>query len=161
MITESEIEDAFLGMFEDAGFHGIEILVRQAEPWQVIDGIKFRSMTVRAYKGKQDPCHERHQAVMYKGPWKQVTDDDGHTLLRGQRIDVCDKTCHILADPAGPYAGQTVAIEPYNTVPPEHAKPIPCTGSTIRHPRQTKGENYYETPPSHSDCCTPGTSGLC
>jgi len=45
-------EDEFLQMFETAGFHGVEILSRQAEPWQVIDGIEFRSLTVRAYKGK-------------------------------------------------------------------------------------------------------------
>lgn len=71
-------EDEFLQMFEAAGFYGIEILSRQADPWQVIDGIEFRSLTVRAYKGKQGECLERNQAVVYKGPWKQVVDDDGH-----------------------------------------------------------------------------------
>ncbi len=46
-------EDEFLEMFEQAGFYGIEILVRQDEPWQVIDGIEFRSVTVQAFKGKE------------------------------------------------------------------------------------------------------------
>ena len=79
-------EDEFLTMFEEAGFYGIEILQRQTEPWQVIDGIEFRSLTVRAYKGKEGVCLERNQAVIYKGPWKQVIDDDGHTLCRGERM---------------------------------------------------------------------------
>lgn len=51
-------EDEFLEMFERAGFYGIEILVRQDEPWQVIDGIEFRSVTVQAFKGKEGPCIE-------------------------------------------------------------------------------------------------------
>ncbi len=76
-------EDVFLNMFEQAGFYGVEILARQAEPWQVIDGVEFRSVTVRAFKGKDGPCWERNQAVVYKGPWKAVQDDDGHTLYRG------------------------------------------------------------------------------
>ncbi len=32
-------EDAFVEMFAQAGFYGMEILSRQSEPWQVIDGI--------------------------------------------------------------------------------------------------------------------------
>ena len=64
-------EDEFLEMFEDAGFYGVEIVARQSEPWQTIDGIEFRSLTIRAYKGKQGECLERNQAVVYKGPWKR------------------------------------------------------------------------------------------
>jgi|GEM_PF-2763752 len=52
-------EDRFLEMFEQAGFYGIEILTRQEKPWQVIDGIEFRSATVRAFKGKEGPYLER------------------------------------------------------------------------------------------------------
>jgi len=44
-------EDRFLQMFEEAGFHGIEILERASEPWRVVEGTAFRSMTVRAFKG--------------------------------------------------------------------------------------------------------------
>src|SRR5690606_23936369 len=42
-------EDEFLAAFEDAGFYGVEIVARQSEPWAVIEGIEFRSMTVRAF----------------------------------------------------------------------------------------------------------------
>ncbi len=154
-------EDRFLQMFEEAGFYGVEILSRAAEPWQVIDGVEFRSMTVRAFKGKEGACLERHQAVVYQGPWKQVRDDDGHVLNRGQRMAVCDKTFQIMTDPVGPYAGQVIPVLPRQTVPPEQAQPFDCRGVRVRHPRQTKGVDYHETRTEEGQPpCVPG-SGCC
>ena len=43
-------EDRFPLMFEDAGFDRTEILSREEKPWQFIDGVEFRSMTVCATK---------------------------------------------------------------------------------------------------------------
>ena len=79
-------EDLLLAAFEKAGFYGIQILKRDQKPWQTIEGIEFRAVTVAAHKGKEGPCLERQQAVIYKGPWRSVTDDDGHTLYRGEDI---------------------------------------------------------------------------
>lgn len=154
-------EDRFLQMFEEAGFYGVEILSRADQPWQVIDGVEFRSLTVRAFKGKEGACLERNQAVIYKGPWKQVRDDDGHVFCRGQRMAVCDKTFQIMTDPAGPYAGQVVPVFPRIPVPMEQAQPFDCHGSRVRHPRQTKGLEYHETRTADGKpACTPG-SGCC
>jgi len=50
-------EDLFIKMFENAGFKQVEIITRQSEPWQVINGFEFRSMTVKAYKQKQEKNH--------------------------------------------------------------------------------------------------------
>ena len=146
-------EDEFLEMFERAGFYGIEVLVRQDEPWQVIDGIEFRSVTVQAFKGKEGPCIERNQAIIYKGPWKCVCDDDGHTLYRGLRMAVCDKTFGILTRPNGPYAKDITGIEPITEVPPAEAAPFNCEKNALRHPRQSKGLEYHETKTIQSDCC--------
>jgi SAM-dependent methyltransferase len=85
-------EDAFLDAFDRAGFYGMEIVKRDEKPWRTIQGVEFRSITVVAYKGKQGPCWERKQAVIYRGPWRKVIDDDGHVLERGKRMAVCDKT---------------------------------------------------------------------
>ena len=149
-------EDEFPAMFERAGFHGMQILGRQQEPWRVIDGIEFRSMTVRAFKGKQGPCLERHQAVIYNGPWKKVTDDDGHTLLRGRRMAVCDKTYNIYTDPNGPYADQVDPVPPRNAVPLDDAQTFNCQGSAVRDPRQTKGLDYKATHINDTAPCDPG-----
>lgn len=146
-------EDEFLTMFEEAGFYGIEILQRQTEPWQVIDGIEFRSLTVRAYKGKEGVCLERNQAVIYKGPWKQVIDDDGHTLCRGERMAVCDKTFQILTNPEGPYSKDFISIEPYKEIDLETAKEFNCKTNTIRHPQETKGQDYQLTMANADSCC--------
>jgi len=154
-------EDRFLEMFEEAGFYGIEILSRGERPWQVIDGVEFRSMTVRAFKGKEGPCLERNQAVIYRGPWKQVRDDDGHTFHRGQRMAVCDKTFRIMTDPAGPYARNIVPVPPLSDVPLDEALAFDCHGSAVRHPRQTKGMDYRQTQQAAGPaCCTP-ESGCC
>ena len=76
-LTESD----FLKAFETAGFHGIELVKFETEPWQTIEGIEFRSVTVQAFKGKQGPCREQRQAVIYQGPYKCVLDDDGHVTI--------------------------------------------------------------------------------
>jgi arsenite methyltransferase len=149
-------EDAFLQMFEAAGFHGIEILVRQPDPWQVVAGIEFRSITVRAYKGKQGDCWERNQAVVYKGPWKTVQDDDGHILHRGQRMAVCDKTFHLYTNPDSPYASSLIPILPHTTIPLKSAMAFDCSRDRLRHPQETKGANYQATiPAAESGCCGP------
>jgi len=153
-------EDRFIEMFERAGFYGIEILERQDQPWQVIDGIEFRSMTVQAFKGKEGPCWERYQAVIYKGPWKFVRDDDGHTLYRGQRMAVCDKTYKILTDPNGPYARDIIPVPPYEEIPLEEAPPFDCKRTGTRHPRETKGLDYRITRTvDDGPCC--GPDGCC
>ena len=152
-------EDELLRRFEDAGFYGIEILERAEAPWQVIDGIEFRSLTVRAYKGKEGPCLERNQAVIYKGPWKQVRDDDGHLLKRGERMAVCDKTFRLYTDPNGPYAGMFEPVPPRREIPIEEAAPFACQSGATRSPRATKGEAYDETRLAEGDAC--GPEGCC
>ena len=150
-------EDQFLKMFEDAGFYGIEILTREETPWQVVDGIEFRSMTIRAFKGKEGRCWERKQSVVYQGPWKQVLDDDGHLLCRGERMAVCDKTYQILTNHQGPYAKSIIGIPPYEDIPLDSATEFNCKGKAIRHPQETKGENYRLTEVKETeDCCSPG-----
>lgn len=150
-------EDLFLKAFEEAGFYGIEIVERQAEPWTVVEGIEFRSLTVRAYKGKDGPCLERRQAVIYQGPWKAVVDDDGHELRRGERMAVCDKTFQIYTRP--PYAGQIIPVPPFVAVPIESAEAFDCSNNDNRAPRETKLGAETGAKPANSlpanDCCGP------
>jgi arsenite methyltransferase len=152
-------EDEFLRAFETAGFYGVQILKRAEKPWQVIYGIEFRSITVAAYKGKQGPCLEREQAVIYRGPWKAVIDDDGHTLQRGERMAVCDKTFRLYNDEHGPYAADIIPIEPYGEIPLEQAGQFACNKNARRHPRETKGLGYDVTQMSDGPAC--GPDGCC
>ena len=115
-------EEAFLKAFEDAGFYGITLEKRDAEPWRVVEGIAFRSVTVIAYKGKEGPCWDHGQAVIYKGPWKEIVDDDGHVLHRGMPTAVCEKTFQIYC--REPYAHQFEYLAP--EVPPVEILPFAC-----------------------------------
>jgi ubiquinone/menaquinone biosynthesis C-methylase UbiE len=144
-------EREFLRAFEAAGFHGIAVDKRDAEPWQTVEGIEFRSVTVTAYKGKEGPCLERNQAVIYKGPWSSVTDDDGHVLERGVPVAVCDKTFKIYT--SEPYAADIVPVPPRNEVPIEAAGAFDCTRPSGRDPRETKGMEYRATTEPAAQCC--------
>jgi arsenite methyltransferase len=146
-------ESGFLAAFEAAGFHGIRILERQSEPWRTVAGIEFRSLTVEAFKGKEGPCLERRQAVIYKGPFREVLDDDGHRLRRGERYAVCDKTFRLFQQE--PYRPFFAAVEPLTAVPLAEAPPFDCSRTAPRHPRETKGQDYQITTETQA-CCEPG-----
>ena len=157
-------EDEFMAEFERAGFSGLEIVKRESEPWQTVEGIEFRSVTVVAYKGTIGPCLERNQAVIYKGPFKQVVDDDGAIYERGQKMAVCDKTFNTLKQQ--PYKDLFCPIEPRVEIPLDQAKLFDCGPSNqagslgtktpmVRTARQTKGADYKET-----SCCDTD-SGCC
>jgi arsenite methyltransferase len=149
-------EAGFLAAFERAGFYGIALDKYDPQPWKTIRGIQFRSVTVTARKGKQGPCWEQHQAVIYKGPWRRVEDDDGHTLVRGQRMAVCEKTYRLLT--AEPYAAQIVPVPPLKK-PDGRPKRFSCGQNAIRPPAETKGKRYRKTE-NLAAACTPG-SGCC
>ena len=117
-----------------------------------MDGIEFRSVTVVAYKGKQGPCLERNQSVVYRGPFRKVEDDDGHAYFRGERMAVCDKTFRLLQ--RAPYSGMFDPIEPLQEIPLEDARPFDCRRSARRDPRETKGTDYDATSESIGPCCS-------
>ena len=148
-------EEEFLRAFEEAKFHGIRIEELSTEPYRIVEGIEFRAITVTAHKGKEGPCIERNQAVVYRGPWKQVVDDDGHTLERGARTAVCDKTFTLYSQP--PYAGQFILVPPRQEVALESAGVFDCARDHRRSPRETKGAEFKVTALS-SSVCGPGSS---
>ena len=156
-ISGALTEEAFLAAFVDAGFYGARILERQREPWRTIAGIEFRSMTVEAFKGWAGPCLERKQAVIYRGPFKEVLDDDGHRLVRGQRAAVCDKTYQIYG--REPYAEQFEFVDPLELIALEDAEPFDCSRAVSRHPSETKGLDYDVSTEASGSVC--GPEGCC
>ena len=144
-------DDLFLEAFEEAGFYGITILARQEEPWRTVEGIEFRSMTVEAYKGKEGPCWDQKHAVLFRGPFRQVEDDDGHVLRRGVRTAVCEKTYRIYSQE--PYRSHIELIPPRTLIPLEEASAFPCAkGALRRHPKETKGQGYRITTEAQNIC---------
>jgi SAM-dependent methyltransferase len=149
-------ESELLHVLERAGFYGIAVDVWNAEPFQVVDGIEFRSVTVTATKGKEGPCYEANQAVIYRGPWSEVKDDDGHVLRRGERVAVCAKTYEILT--RDPYADCVIPVPGRTPIPEAERALFDCSRTALRDPRETKGEAYRLTTTA-SEGCEPG--GCC
>jgi ubiquinone/menaquinone biosynthesis C-methylase UbiE len=144
-------EFAFLDAFEQAGFYGVEILSRQDEPWTTVEGIEFRSVTVRAFKPQEGPRLDYHQAVIYNGPWRSVTDDEGNVLRRGVRTAVCGKSYQMYS--RAPYAACLTPVSPYTEVSDAQARSFDSKGSPIRSPRVTKGVGYRTTQLPTAPCC--------
>ncbi|MCG8588991.1 MAG: methyltransferase domain-containing protein [Proteobacteria bacterium] len=144
-------ERELLQHLEEAGFHGIAIDKWESEPFAVAEGIEFRSVTITAHKGKEGPCLEANQAVVYRGPWKQVEDDDGHVLRRGERTAVCAKTLALYT--REPYAQDIIGIEPRVPVPEDERAPFDCSRDARRDPRETKGGSYRATQRNEGGCC--------
>lgn len=150
-------EDRFLEAFVEAGFHGVQIVKRQVEPWRTVEGIEFRSLTVVAYKDRPERQADCRQAVVYRGPFVEVRDEEGRRYRRGVRTAVSSATLHRLARP--PYAGMFDAIEPREPVAPADAPLFDRPAGALRDPRETKGADYRATDSSSDSCC--GDSGCC
>ncbi len=152
-ISGALTEEGFLQAFSEAGFYGIQILQRDEKPWQTVEGIEFRSVTIEAFKGKQGPCFERNQAVIYRGPFREVLDDDNHRMERGVRYAVCDKTYNLYRK--APYRDFFEFVEPLTDIPLENARPFDCSRTARRHAKETKGQDYKATAVA-SSCCDGG-----
>jgi arsenite methyltransferase len=153
-ISGALTEDGFLQAFEHAGFYGIQILKRDTQPWRTVQGIELRSVTIEAFKGKQGECFERNQAVIYRGPFKEVLDDDNHRMERGKRYVVCDKTYNLYKK--APYREFFEFVNPIVDIPLVEARRFDCSRTSLRHPKETKAQDYSATTEANGKCCDGG-----
>lgn len=142
---EKEFLDAFLA----AGFVAVSYDKWEAEPWQVVEGIEFRSATLTAVKPEGSECMDVGQAVIYRGPYTQVSDEEGHVFPRGERIAVCERTFRFLT--TGPYKDDFIGISP--AVPQEPVTWCAPAG-TRRPPQETKGGIHRGGSCVESGCCS-------
>lgn len=128
-------EKAFAQAFLDAGFIGVAYDKWDEQPWQVVEGIEFRSVTLTAYKPVNTPALDGHQAVIYKGPFKEVCDDYGRHYPRGERVAVSERFFENLTQ--GAYAEHFIGIEPQE--PPAQKQGFCEQPGTLRPVSVTKG----------------------
>ncbi len=127
-------EHAFLQGFVDAGFAAVKLDKWADRPWRVVDGIEFRAVTVTAVKPQGSECIDYGHAVIYKGPFEKVYDEEGHVYCRGQRMAVCERTFRFLTE--GPLKENFIGIAPAKI---GAGKPWCAPPGTLRSPAQTKG----------------------
>lgn len=130
-------EKAFLDAFVEAGFVGVGYDKWQAEPWRTVGGIEFRAVTLVAAKPAGGARVDRGHAVIYRGPFAEVRDDEGHVFPRGERMAVCAGTYRLLTE--GPYADDFVGIPP----PADAGERTWCAPPGARRPAAgTKGGRH-------------------
>jgi MoaA/NifB/PqqE/SkfB family radical SAM enzyme/SAM-dependent methyltransferase len=84
-------QEELLTFLEEAGFYGLHILKKTL--WKEVEHIPFYSVTVRGYKyEKQAGCRFIGQRAVYLGPFKGVTDEEGHYFPRGVAVEICSDT---------------------------------------------------------------------
>jgi arsenite methyltransferase len=140
-------EHDFLQAFVNAGFITVSYDKWEAQPWQVVEGIEFRSVTITAIKPENEPCLDKGHAVIYRGPFAEVYDEDGHVYYRGQRMAVCERTYRLLISDA--YGEQFIGIAPAVNNP---GKPWDCATGTVRNVSETKGSLHQNSCQS-AGCC--------
>ncbi|GAA5315094.1 MAG: methyltransferase domain-containing protein [Candidatus Pelagadaptatus aseana] len=139
-------EQEFMQAFIDAGFVGVRYDKWEAEPWQVVEGIEFRSVTLTAIKPSRDNLYDAGQALLYRGPFQQVEDDLGNTFVRGQRTAVSKRTYDLLT--SEDYQSEFVGMSP------AEEQNLGCfckPAGTLRPATETKGGSH--TGESGSGCC--------
>jgi ubiquinone/menaquinone biosynthesis C-methylase UbiE len=139
-------EEEMLQTFKAVGFVGAAYDKWADEPWQVVEGIEFRSVTLTAMK----PVHGRREdyghTVIYRGPFSAVTDDAGRVYPRGVRIGTSENAYRLLVE--GPYADNFIGI-----APAQNAEAIACciAAGTRRDAKLNKGAVHSGS--GEASCC--------
>ncbi|CAA9890510.1 Methyltransferase [Candidatus Methylobacter favarea] len=141
-------EHEFLQAFIKAGFIAVSYDKWESQPWQVVEGIEFRSVTIIAVKPMTEPCLDKGHAVIYRGPYSEVYDDEGHVYYRGKRMAVCERSYKLLTSET--YGNDFIGIVPAEEKSANHW----CSpAGTIRSVSESKSGRPQ-------DKCNPG-SGCC
>ncbi len=88
-------------LLEEAGFQGVQMAKFAAEPCFVQGTAALRELQLVGYKPAGDGAEK---VVLYKGPFRQVTDDAGNAYRRGERTQVAATAAEVLR--RGPLAEQ-------------------------------------------------------
>ena len=140
-------EQKMLDAFVKAGFVAVAYDKWEAEPWQVVEAIEFRSVTITAIKPQDESCLDVGHAVIYRGPYSEVYDDEGHVYPRGQRIATCARSFDLMT--SGVYKDDFIGITPAELKPAVNW----CTpAGTIRPAGETKGASHTGME-SVGNCC--------
>jgi catechol 2,3-dioxygenase-like lactoylglutathione lyase family enzyme len=99
------VEGAPVKLLESAGFQGMRFVKFDAKPCFQRQGVAMREQQLEAFK----PATSEGQVVMiYKGPFKQITDDAGTEFRRGERVSVATDRAERLR--GGEWAGQFLVL---------------------------------------------------
>ncbi len=96
-----------VALLEAAGLVGVRLLKFDAKPCFVRGGVGMREMQL---EGFAPSAEGRSVEVMYRGPFREVRDDEGRVFARGRRVGVPAAVAARLR--SGELAGQFTVFEP-------------------------------------------------
>jgi len=137
-------ESEFANAFATAGFSGICYDKWDPQPWQVIEDITFRSVTLTAVKPAVDTQLAGDRSLMYRGPFAAVIDDSGRHFVRGVHESVSADDHRLLLDAA--YGDAFIDLT--NTAAANPAASC-CAG-----PESVSGAQDGRQATSHGSCCS-------
>ena len=146
-VSGAFLEQEMLQKFQDAGFIAVCYDKWADTPWQVVEGIEFRSVTLTAIKREQTDCIDKGHAVIYRGPFSFVVDDEGHEYPRGERMAVCERSFNVLRNE--PYKDSFIGIVPAVEKQP---KAWCAPAGSKRSVAETKGA-VHSISTEQSTCC--------
>ncbi|MGK2740134.1 methyltransferase domain-containing protein [Tepidicaulis sp. LMO-SS28] len=109
-ISGALTEKGFADALAEAGFAGVRFDKFDHTPWQVVEEIEYRSVTVTAVKPATSCAARAEATALYAGPWASVTDETGQRFTRGDRVTVSGDTAARLR--SGAYDGMMIVGEP-------------------------------------------------
>lgn len=108
LVRDTPIESEPIRLLETSGFVSTFAQKLGASPNFQHDGVKMRELLVCAWKPAPATTDAAKKVVIYKGPFREATDDNGQTYRRGERVTVDAQTLAALSH--GPLADQFVIL---------------------------------------------------
>ncbi len=87
VVQHVPVESEPVRLLESAGFEGVRLTQLDAKPCFIRDGVEMRETRLEGYKPAR-PGDGARPVVLYKGPFREVTDDAGVVYARGERVAV-------------------------------------------------------------------------
>jgi hypothetical protein len=89
------VRTSLLEAVQDAGFQHVVLTKFGPRPCFEVEGAELRETIIEARTPAAGCCDERFD-VVYKGPFAEIRDDEGHVYLRGMRVAICGATWRAL-----------------------------------------------------------------
>ena len=137
---------------QQTGYYGVQILNTRLSVAATLAHAELGEYIFEARKGKQGVCLDQGHAVIFRGPWLEAYDDDGHKYVRGERTAVCIKTFELLMRP--PYSDFFIGLPCRSATSVVDAPLFDCATPKIRSPQVTKGSVGLDSGVcTSSSCC--------
>jgi hypothetical protein len=140
-----------LRRLEAAGFYGIEIDEWEGEPFAIVEGIEFRSVTITAGRARKvrAPRLARPYSTRVHGRRSSTTTAILWSVASARRS---------VQKPFGsfraePYVDETIGIEPMIPIPENAREEFDCARTEPRDPRETKSADYRISKRAEGSCC--------